>query len=160
MSERLSWEEYGCLLALSAKSRSEDHFTKIGGVAFDKNHRVLGCSYNGLKSGREMPSWMKLKKNRQIKSDLFIHCESNLFAMIKKGECHSICLTQSPCIKCCQQIVALDVKLVIYLKEYQKCNKFKEFLDFHGIEYKQLSKKNKNNILKYIKNLNNFSELE
>lgn len=157
--KRLTFEEYGCLLALMAKSRSEDPFTKIGGVALDKNGRVLGASYNGLKSGFQMPDWMKLEENRVKKSDFFIHCESNLCAQLTKGQCHTLCLSQSPCLKCCQQICALDVKNVIYIKEYAKCDKFKEFFDFHGIEYKELSKKNKENILKYLKDLKNFQEL-
>lgn len=159
MSERLSWNEYGCLLALMAKSRSPDIFTKIGGVALDINGRVLGASYNGLKSGVEMPEWMKLEENREIKSDLFIHCESNLCAQLLKGQCYTLCLTQSPCIKCCQQVCALDIKRVVYLQEYKKCNKFKDFLSFHQIEYQELTKESKLKILNYIKNMTNFKEL-
>jgi len=157
--DRLSWDEYGCLLALMAKSRSPDVFTKIGGIALDKNGRVLGASYNGLKSGAEMPHWMTLEKNRKIKSDLFIHAESNLCAQLLKGECDTLCLTQSPCIKCCQQICALDIKKVVYIQEYKKCSQFKVFLNFHNIEYKELSKKSKNKILMYLQNSDNFKEL-
>jgi deoxycytidylate deaminase len=157
--DRLTFDEYGCLLALMAKSRSEDEFTKIGGVALDKNGRVLGVSYNGLKSGQIMPDWMKLEENRERKSDLFIHCESNLCALLRKGECHTLCLTQSPCIKCCQQICALDIQKVVYLTEYKKCGKFKDFLNFHNIDYYELSRLSKDKILNYIRNQNSFPEL-
>lgn len=159
MTRRLSFDEYGCFLALVGKSRSEDFFTRIGGAAFNNENRVLGVSYNGLKSGSKMPDWMKLEENREKKSDLFIHCESNLCALLIKGQCKTIYLTQSPCIKCCQNICALDIQRVIYLKEYKKCDKFKEFLSFHEIEYKELPQENKNNILAYIKEINNFDEL-
>jgi len=142
-----------------AKSRSEDPFTKIGGVALDKNGRVLGASYNGLKSGFTMPVWMNLEENRDKKSDLFLHAESNLCAQLIKGQCFTLCLTQSPCIKCCQQIAALDIQKVVFLKEYAKCNKFKDFLDFHNIKYNELSRESKDKILEYIKDLNNFKEI-
>lgn len=157
--ERLTFDEYGCFLALVAKSRSEDWHTKIGGIAMDVHGRVLGASYNGLKSGQVMPDWMKLEENRDKKGDFFIHCESNLCAQLTKGKCHTLYLTQSPCIKCCQNIAALDIFRVVYLKEYKRCNKYKEFLDFHGVKFEELSKNSKNKILNYIQDLNNFDEL-
>src|ERR1041384_4086615 len=142
---RLSFDEYGCLLALIGKCRSEDVFTRIGGAAFSNENRVLGVAYNGLKPGQIMPDWMRLEENRPKKSDLFIHCESNLCAFLTKGQCKTIFLTQSPCIKCCQNICALDIKRVVYLKEYKKCDKYKDFLDFHNIKYERLNKKSRTN---------------
>ena len=156
---RLTFEEYGCFLALVGKSRSVDPHTRIGGCALDKSGRVLGVSYNGLKSGVEMPDWMKLEENRARKSDLFIHCESNLCSFLKKDECHTMCLTQSPCIRCCQNIAALNVSKVIYLKEYRKCSKFKDFFNFHGIDHKEAGSNQKENIKQYILDMNNFTEL-
>lgn len=150
MSDRLTFEEYGCLLALMAKGRSPDPHTKMGGVALDKNGRLLGASYNGLKSGVEIPEWMTKEENRELKGDFFIHAESNLCALLKKGECQTICLTQSPCIRCCQNIAALDIKKVVYIKEYHRCDKFKKFLDFHGIEYQELPLISKQKIVRYI----------
>ncbi len=159
MENKLSWDEYGCFLALVGKSRSVDPFTKIGGSAFNFENRVLGVSYNGLKSGVDMPEWMKLEENRAKKSDLFIHCESNLCSLLTRNDCKTIYLTQSPCIKCCQNIAALNIERVVYLKEYKKCDKYKEFLFFHNIKYEELSKHGKDNLLNYIKNINNFEEL-
>lgn len=156
---RLSFDEYGILLALCAKSRSEDFFTRIGGAAFSHENRVLGVSYNGLKPGQVVPDWMKLEENRDKKSDFYIHCESNLCAFLTKDSCKTLFLTQSPCIKCCQNIAALNVQRVVYLKEYKKCNKYKEFLTFHGIEWGELSRESKDIVLNYIKNLKNFEEL-
>jgi deoxycytidylate deaminase len=148
--ERLTFDEYGCLLAIMAKSRSEDPFTKVGGVALNKEGRILGVSYNGLYSGMELPEWMTLEQNRELKSDIFIHCESNLCAQIKKDQCHTICLTISPCIKCCQNIAALNIKRVVYISEYSKCNKFKKFFDFYGIQHLELANDQKLKIKKYI----------
>jgi deoxycytidylate deaminase len=157
---RLSWEEYGCLLALMGKSRSEDPHTKVSAVALDKNGRVLGISYNGLKSGKDIPVWMKREKNRQRKGEMMIHAEANLCSLLKRGECHTICLTISPCIGCCQNLVSSDVKKVIYIKEYHRCNKFKKFFKFHGIKCSELGKKSKIKLKKYINNSFNFVELD
>lgn len=157
---RLSRLEYGCYLALAVKSRSEDPFTKVGAVALSRENRVLGTAYNGLKSGATLESWMLHEENRAKKSDLFIHAESNLCALLRKGECYTICLTLSPCIKCCQNIAALDIKNVVYLQEYSKCTLFKEFFSFHGIQYLQLDPVSKKNIKEYMLNKDNFSELD
>jgi deoxycytidylate deaminase len=156
---RLSFDEYGSLLALVAKSRSEDPHTQVGGVAFNKEKRIKATAYNGLKSGMQLPDWMHLDNNRIEKADLMIHCESNLCSGLLKGECDTVYLTISPCIKCCQNIAALDIKRVIYLKEYLKCSKYKQFLSFYGIDYRELSDKEKQNIKNYLLDHNNFLEL-
>jgi len=156
---RLSWDEYGCFLALVGKSRSIDPHTRIGGSAFSSENRVLGVSYNGLKSGMELPDWMTLEENRAKKGDLMLHCESNLCSLLTRNQCTTIYLTQSPCIKCCQNIAALNIQRVVYLKEYKNCGKFKEFLEFHRIQFEQLNSDSKKNILNYIKDTSNFDEL-
>lgn len=156
---RLTFDEYGCLLALCAKSRSIDPHSRIGGCAFNHNNEVLGVAYNGLRSGVELEDWMRLEENREKKSDLFIHCESNLCALLTKNNCKTLYLTQSPCIKCCQNICALNIQRVVYLKEYAKCNKYRDFLNFHKIKYEQLSNIGKKNIINYISEIKNFEEL-
>jgi deoxycytidylate deaminase len=156
---RLTIEEYGCLLSLVGKSRSEDYFTHCSAVAIGKDKRILGISYNGLSHGMEVPEWMKLEENREKKSDYYIHAESNLFSLLNRGECELICLNISPCIRCCNTIAAHSVKRVVYLKEYPKCNKFKGFFDFHKINYEELNLKSKNKILNYLTSMDNFKEL-
>lgn len=147
--ERLTFEEYGCLIALGGSLRSEDETTKVGAAAFDYNNRCIGISYNGLKAGMQVS---KLKETLgegsylDTKSSYFIHAEQNLCALLKKGECKTICLTISPCERCCQTILALDIKKIVYLKEYHRCNKFKDIFDFYGVEYRQLDSANIDNI--------------
>lgn len=156
---RLTFDEYGCLLALCGKSRSIDPHTRIGGSAFGFNNEVCGVAYNGLKPGADLEEWMKLEENREKKADLFIHCESNLCALLTRGKCRTIYLTQSPCIKCCQNIAALNIQRVVYIKEYKKCDKFKEFLSFHKVKFERLSKESRDKVFDYVKDLNNFEEL-
>ena len=157
---RLTIEEYGCMLSLIGKGRSEDYFTHTSGVAISKDKRILGISYNGLAAGMEVPQWMKQEENRVKKADFYLHAEDNLFAMVKKGECHLLCINISPCISCCRTIVANGVKRIVYLKEYHRCNKFKEFFEFYGIECYELSAKSKQNIKGYLLNQSNFQELD
>ena len=157
---RLSIEEYGCLLSLIGKGRSEDCFTHTSGVAISKDKRILGISYNGLAPGMIVPDWMKKEDNRAKKSEFYLHAEDNLFALIKKGECHLLCLNISPCISCCRTIIANNVTRVVYLKEYHRCNKFKEFFKFYGVDCHELSMESKKNIKLYLRNDFNFEELK
>ena len=158
--ERLSIEEYGCMLSLIGKGRSEDYFTRTSGVAISKDKRILGISYNGLGEGMIVPEWMKKEKNRVKKSEYYLHAEDNLFSLIKKGECYLLCLNISPCISCCRTIAANKVSRVVYLKEYHRCNKFKDFFNFYNIDCVELSPVGKLNIKKYLSNMINFKELE
>jgi deoxycytidylate deaminase len=148
--ERLSKDEYGCLLALSASTRSEDPHTRVGAAAMTVEGRIIGLSYNGLKSGMIKPSWMDEEENRQRKGELMIHAEQNIVSLIKRGECHTLYLTISPCIGCCNTIASHEIKRVVYLKEYHRCSKFKDFLSFYGIKYEELDIKGKNNIISHI----------
>jgi deoxycytidylate deaminase len=156
---RLSIEEYGCMLSLIGKGRSEDCFTHTSGVAISKDKRILGISYNGLKAGMQIPNWMKLQENRAKKSDFYLHAEDNLFSLVKRGECDLLCLNISPCISCCRTIAANNVRRVVYLKEYHRCNKFKEFLAFYDIDYAELPIISKQNIRRYLLDDRNFEEL-
>lgn len=157
--ERLTIEEYGCMLSLIGKGRSEDCFTRTSGVAISKDKRVLGISYNGLKSGMKVPTWMKDPNNRAEKSDYYLHAEDNLFSLIKKGECDLLCLNISPCISCCRTIAANEVKHVVYLKKYHRCDKFTEFFKFYGIDCREMSVTSKSNISRYLSRQSNFEEL-
>jgi len=157
MINRLTKPEYICYLALAASSRSEDYFTKVGGVLVDKNWRVLNTSYNGYKSGMKPPERFLLEENRQEKGEHIIHGEQNLLANYT-GDAFAIGLTISPCERCCDAIIAHNVQEVYYLQEYHRDTekKFKKKLDFYGIKYFQLTKDNINNILNYVKDSENI----
>lgn len=157
---RLTIEEYGCLLSLIGKGRSEDIHTKASAVAISSDKRILGISYNGLRAGMKMPIWMYKEENRVKKGEFMIHAEKNLFSLLKKGDCSLLCLNISPCLNCCQTILANDVKTVVYIKEYHRCDKFKEFFNFHGITYRELTTEEKHNIKNYLIDMTNFTELE
>ena len=151
---RLSWHEYGCLIAASASSRSEDPHTKVGACILNREGRIISTGYNGLKSGISLPSWMKEENNRQKKRELMLHAESNALSLINKGQGETMCLTISPCFACAKDIVAHEIKKVFYIKQYEQCDKFKELFDYYGIYYKQINtdsiQKIKNHLISWI----------
>ncbi len=149
---RLSKPEYICYLALAASARAEDIHTRVGGVIVDKNWRVLNTAYNGWKPGMAIPEKFLLEENRAEKAEMIIHCEDNLFNFYH-GEPYAIGLTMSPCERCSKTIVAHNIKEVYYLKEYERdtTKKFKKIFDFYSIKYFQLTRKNIENILTFIK---------
>jgi len=151
--DRLTKDEYGCLLALSASSRSEDYFTQVGGAAMTQDGRIIGLSYNGLKSGMIKPAWMDQEENRVEKGLHMLHAESNLGSLFRRDECHTVYLTISPCISCCSNLAALGIQRVVYINEYHRCNKFKEFFKFYNIEYKELNEQEKINIVNTLSSL-------
>jgi len=48
---RLTKAEYGCYLALSARSRSEDPHTQVGVALFDEEWRTVSTGFNGFGPG-------------------------------------------------------------------------------------------------------------
>lgn len=151
--DRLSFEEFGILLALSASSRSEDLFTKVGGAAFDKNKRIIAVCYNGFAHGMSLSN--EFLNNRELKNEYVFHSEQNLLAQIKKGDADTIFLTHSPCENCAKLIAANDVKKVVFLKEYHRESKYKDIFNFYGVEHKILSESQIQNIKKFITVLEN-----
>lgn len=156
---RLTKDEYGCMLTIVGKARSEDPHTHCSAVAMSKEGRILGISYNGLKGGHNIEPWMLIPENREKKAKFFFHAETNLFSLIKGGECDTIYLNWSPCIECARIIAANNVRRVVYLKEYWREVSFKELFEGYGIMFERLNKESKARILQYMTNMDNLQEL-
>lgn len=135
---RLNFSEFGILLSLMASGRSPDIFTKVGGVAFDKNKRILAVCYNGFAAGQEVSQ--ELLRDREKKNGLIFHSEINLLAQCKIGEVDTMFITHSPCENCARLIAANQVKNVIFLQEYHRESKFKEVFEFYDIKWRQINK--------------------
>lgn len=135
---RLNFSEFGILLSLMASGRSPDIFTKVGGVAFDKNKRILAVCYNGFAPGQELPP--EFLNNREEKNKFVFHSEQNLLSQTKIGEVDTIFITHSPCENCARLIAANQVKNVIFLQEYHRESKFKEVFEFYDIKWRQINK--------------------
>lgn len=154
---RLSFEEFGILLALMASGRSGDLFyTAVGGVAFDKNKRILAVCYNGFAPGQELD--VEFLKDRDRKNSFVIHSETNLLSQVKTGEVDTIFLTHSPCENCSKLIAANQVKNVIFLQEYHRETKFKQIFEFYGIKWKQIDRTSLRNCFDFLNASNKVLE--
>jgi dCMP deaminase len=133
---RPSWEIYAMRLAETASLRSEDPFVAVGAAAFDKNNRVLGVAYNGLAPGKVVTDtfWA----DRDGRRPFILHAETNLLSLFKRGEGHMIACTLLPCPACARQIIAHDIKKVIYRDTYTKDMGSLEIFKFYGIECKKI----------------------
>ncbi len=156
--QRASFEEMAILIAISASYKSEELYTRVGAVGFNKGNEIVGVAYNGFKSGMKLTE--KFLKNREEKNKFVIHAESNLLSRSKKGEIKTIFLTHSPCKNCATNICANGVEEVVYLQEYHKEQEFKEIFDFYGIKYRQVSKKEISNIIEFAIDIKNNLKLK
>ena len=65
---RISWEEYALDIAVTASSRSEDHYVKVGACALNEQHMVVAVGYNGLAAGKDVryDFWEKPRSPQKI----------------------------------------------------------------------------------------------
>lgn len=150
---RLNKPEYGCYLALAARSRSEDPHTQVGVSLFDEDWRTVSTGFNGFGPGTIVKE--EILEDRDKKSCLINHAEINGILYSSKQP-YYICSVFSPCIHCAKTIAASKIKSVYFLKEYQKANteqpdtKYKEIFDFYDITYHQLNQKSLDKIIFWI----------
>lgn len=130
---RISKDEFGMLLALSAAQRSEDPHTQVGACIFCKNGDIK-VGYNGAMAGYKLP-----KVSREEKLLYAAHAENNVLSFIRRGEADVMYITMSPCVPCAINIAAHGIKRVIFLEEYHRCIKFKKTFDYYGIKYERFS---------------------
>lgn len=158
---RLSKSEYGCYLALSARSRSEDPHTQVGAVLFDEEWRTVSTGFNGFG-----PSFLpneNIFKDREMKSCLINHAEINAILYASRQP-HYACMVYSPCIHCAKTIAASKIKSVFFIKQYlkgvdqQPDLKYEEIFKFYGINSIQLNNKSIEKILYWIKKDQDFLE--
>lgn len=149
---RLSKEEYGCYLALTARSRSEDPHTQVGAVLFDDDWRVVSTGFNGFAPGKVADE--SIFQDRDKKSCLINHAEINAILYASRKAKYA-CMVYSPCIHCAKTIAGSEIKKIWFLKQFTKhgsdCpdTKYKEIFSFNGIEYEELTKYSLEKILRW-----------
>ena len=113
---RLNWDEYFMSIAILASQRSPCKRLQVGSVIV-KNNRLISMGYNGFISGAPHISRIKDEHEQSI-----IHSEVNALAdCAKRGaslENAKIYITHYPCINCFRSIAACELKVVIYLEDY------------------------------------------
>lgn len=147
---RLTKPEYGCYLALAARSRSEDIQTQVGAVLFDEEWRTVSTGFNGF-SKNFVPD-ANLFEDRDKKFCLINHAEMNAI-LYSTRQPYYLCTVYSPCIHCAKTIAASKIKKVYFLKQYQKSKheqpdaKYREIFEYNQIEVEKLSSESLDKIL-------------
>ena len=135
-NKRIPWREYALELAVTASTRSEDPYKKVGACALDKNGRVLALGYNGLASGKSINPWSlnSFWEDRDKRRPFMIHAEANCLSMVKIDECSIFASTLLPCSSCATMIAAYKIPTVIYKEEYDKDSLAHDIFKFYNIE--------------------------
>ena len=156
---RLSKSEYGCYLALAARSRSEDPHTQVGVVLFDEEWRPVATGFNGFGPGF-IPN-EDVFKNRETKSCLINHAEINAILYASRQPYYA-CMVYSPCVHCAKTIAASKIKRIYFIQQYTKGSdqkldfKYEEIFKFYGIDSIQLNNKSIEKILHWIRKDHDF----
>ena len=158
-SPRLTKPEYGCYLALSARSRSEDPHTQVGVALFDEEWRTVSTGFNGFGPGYIATE--AIFKDRETKSCLINHAEINAILYASRQP-HYACMVFSPCVHCAKTIAASKIKSVYFIKQYIKGSDqksdltYEEIFKFYGINCIQINNKSVDRILYWIKKDQDF----
>ncbi len=150
---RLTKSEYGCYLALAARSRSEDPHTQVGTALFDEDWRTVSTGFNGF--APQLVPEDEIIENRPLKSDLINHAEINAI-LYSSRQPYYACMVYSPCIHCAKTIAASRIKHVYFLKQYKKSNseqediKYRDIFNFSGIKFEKLNNSSLDKIIYWI----------
>ena len=138
IDQRPNWEEYALDLALTAATRSEDPYHKVGACALDWEHRVLGLGYNGLMAGRDVPP--NFWEDRDARRPFMIHAETNCLSLFKATECKILAVTLLPCSSCATMIAAYQIPYVFYSEVYDRDTTALDIFKFYKIKCEQVEK--------------------
>jgi dCMP deaminase len=132
---RLTIPQYAMALAHVASLRSEDPFRKVGAVALDFAHRVIGTAYNGLAPGYDADSEFWQDRDRRRK--YMLHAEVNLCSLFTRGNVKIVACTTKPCTSCMQMLCAYSVKEVYYRDDYPE-SEADAISSLYGVQLVQL----------------------
>lgn len=129
---RPSWEQHALNLAHTASLRSEDPYKKVGACALSYDHRVLGVSYNGLASCKDVSKtfWDKREQRRPF----IIHAEQNLLSLFSRNQAKIIATTLLPCSDCARLICCWNIPIVVYSEYYTRDNGSIDIFKFYKIK--------------------------
>lgn len=118
--ENISWDEYFMNMALLTAKRSKDT-TKVGAV-ITKDHKVLGCGYNGfVKSINEslFPTAREADSIENTKYPYVIHAEANaiLNTTVFDITGSTVYVSLFPCCECCKLLLQKGISEVVYLSD-------------------------------------------
>lgn len=108
---RLSWEEYAVELALSARSRSEDPYHRVGCALMRHDRTVAALGYNGAPPGVDI-DWT----DRDLRRRFVIHAEANALRYVHPGEVALLAATMMPCSNCVLLAASYRISRIVYVE--------------------------------------------
>lgn len=120
-------------IAYEVSKRSEDLYKKVGCCILNKEGRILSTGYNGLppKFNTNKSFW----KNRDERRKFIIHAEVNALSRISREEYpYTLASTLLPCPNCAMNIMAYNIKRVIYSENYDLDDSSKKIFKFYKVD--------------------------
>lgn len=123
---RQSWDEYFLDIALKVATRSTCLRRKVGSVAVNMDHRIIGTGYNGAPSGLShcTKETCVRTKNNIPSGELphickAIHSEANIVLQLGYGLKNStLYCTTKPCINCLKLLMGTQVQRIVWIEDY------------------------------------------
>jgi len=108
---RMSWDEYGLELALTAAKRSEDPYLKVGACILRSDRSVVSLGYNGAPSSVEI-----IWNDRDARRGSVIHAEINALRYCLPSDTRDgyLYITHHPCAECLKVIASYGIKKIIF----------------------------------------------
>lgn len=125
-SKRQDWDSYFMSLARQVASRSSCLRRKVGAVAVNPYHRIIGTGYNGPPAGMEhctKDTCIRTKNNipsgTQLDLCKAIHAEANIVLQLGQ-QLHdaTIYVTCQPCTSCIKLLMGANILKLIWENPY------------------------------------------
>lgn len=129
---RISFEDMAIEIAIIASKRSEDPHKKVGACVLDKDGKVLGVGYNGIRKKQTKSD--EFWSDRDNRRKYIIHAEVNALSNVDTAKANLLAVTLLPCTSCANFIASHNIEKVIYIEEYDKDPQSKDIFKFHNIE--------------------------
>lgn len=124
--ERQTWDEYFMNLAKAVSERSTCTRRKVGAVAVDLKHRIIGTGYNGAPanlshctSARCVRTLNNIPSGKELDRCRAIHAEANI--VLQCGERlnkATLYCTTKPCIACFKLLYGAGVDRIVWVENY------------------------------------------
>lgn len=144
--ERIDWDSYNMLIALTCSLRSPDPNTQVGCYLIDEENRPLGSGYNSIPAGCNVNNipWAREGLPEETKYPFVIHAEINCILHANFSTRNSILYTTLfPCNECMKLIIQSGVKEIVYLenkyKDTWQCKTALKMAEEVGLKYRQYS---------------------
>lgn len=127
--KRPNWDEYFMAMAVIVSTRANCRHVRAGSViVLDK--RIIGTGYNGAPVGikencldagcRKEGMGLKYEDSLNTGKCIGVHAEMNALANLSRGihKGASLYTTVFPCPSCAKNLLAYNIKRIVYMKEY------------------------------------------